>query len=45
MSATTTSKRAGKGDHATRANRRPRRMPTPIPRKLAIRRKFEKKPM
>jgi len=45
MRPTTARSRPGNGDNATFPKRRPKRIPTPIPRKLAIRRKFEKNPM
>ena len=45
ISATTTTKRIGKIAIVSSFRSRPRSSPIPMPRKLAIRRKLEKKPM
>ena len=43
-SATVASSNGANGDRTSRGERRPSRIPTPIPRKLAISRKLLKKP-
>lgn len=45
MRTTTTASRTGKIAIVSRFRRRPSKIPMPMPRKLAISRKFEKKPM